>query len=244
MKLLKIENLHVKVGEKEILKGVNLEIDLGKTNALMGPNGSGKSTLVKTLMGHPKYLVTSGKILFDGKDITNMKVNERAKMGIFMSFQNPREISGVPIKKFLKTSLKELEKPLSFTDFKKKVKEKSKVLGVSEDLLLRNLNEGFSGGEKKVSEIFQMLMLDPKLILLDETDSGLDVDALKRVSEAVKSILEKDKSFLIITHHKKILDYVKPDKIFIMKDGRIVFSGDESLSKKLDERGYSWIENE
>lgn len=244
MKLLKIENLHVEVGEKELLKGVNLEIDIGKVNALMGPNGSGKSTLVNTIMGHPKYVVTSGKILFEGKDITNMKVNERAKLGIFMSFQSPREISGVPIKKFLKTSLKELEKPLGFTDFKKKVKEKSKVLGVNEGLLLRNLNEGFSGGEKKVSEIFQMLILDPKLVLLDETDSGLDVDALRRVSDAVKSILGKDKSFLVITHNKKILDYVKPDKIFIMKEGKIVLSGDEKLSKKLDEKGYSWIKNE
>lgn len=244
MKLLKIDTLHVEVEGKEILKGVNLEIDLGKINALMGPNGSGKSTLVNTIVGHPKYVVTSGKIFFDGKDITHMKVNERAKLGIFMSFQNPREISGVPIKKFLKTSLKELGKPLSFTDFKKKVKDKSKILGVEENLLLRNLNEGFSGGEKKVSEIFQMLILDPKLVLLDETDSGLDVDALKKVSRAIKSVLRKNKSFLVITHHKKILDYIKPDKIYIMKGGKIVLSGEKNLLKKLDEEGYSWIGNE
>lgn len=241
MSLLKIENLHVEVEDKEILKGVDLELDLGVVNALMGPNGSGKSTLVNTIMGHPKYKITKGKIFFDGFDITQIPVNKRARLGIFLSFQNPREVEGVPIKKFLKTSLKELGRPLGFMDFRKKFKESSEELDFGEEIQKRNLNEGFSGGEKKKLEILQMMMLDPKLVLLDETDSGLDIDSLKIVSEGINSFFNKEKSVLLITHYKRILDYVKPAKVFVLKDGRVVREGGFELVEKLESEGYDFL---
>ena len=241
-KILQIKNLHVEVEGKEILKGINLEIDLGKINALMGPNGSGKSTLVNTIMGHSKYLVTKGEILFNGKKINDLSPNKRAKLGIFLSFQYPREISGVSIKKFLKTTSKELNKDYSLFDFKKNLKEKTELLNMNPKMTERYLNEGFSGGEKKKSEILQMLMLNPKLIILDETDSGLDVDSLKTVAKGVNSIMNKEKTVLIITHYKRILEYIKPDKVFIMMNGKIALEGDGSLVDKLEEKGYGWIE--
>lgn len=242
MSLLEIKDLHVEVEEKEILRGVNLEINLGEKNVLMGPNGSGKSTLVNTIMGHPKYKITKGKIIFDGVDITDMPVNKRAKLGLFLSFQNPREVEGIPIKKFLKTSLKELGRPLGFVDFRRKFKEKSHGLGLGEEILSRNLNEGFSGGEKKKLEILQMLMLDAKLVLLDETDSGLDIDSLKIVSEGINSFFSKDKAILLITHYKRILDYVKPDKVFVLKNGKVVMSGGFELVEKLESEGYDFLD--
>ena len=231
-KILEIKNLHVEVKGKEILKGINLTLDLGKINALMGPNGSGKSTLVNTVMGHPKYVVTKGKILFN------------AKLGIFLSFQHPREISGVSVSKFLKTSEKELNPKFSFSEFKKNLKEKREILEISENMTERYLNVGFSGGEKKKNEILQMLILNPKLIILDETDSGLDIDSLKIIAKGVGEIMNKEKCILIITHYKRILEYIKPDKVFIMIKGKIVLEGGNKLAEELEKKGYGWIEKE
>lgn len=241
-KILEIKDLHVKVEDKVILKGINLTLDLGKVNALMGPNGSGKSTLVNAIMGHPKYIVTKGEILFNGEDINEMSPDKRAKLGIFLSFQYPREISGVSVSKFLKTASKELNSEFSLFEFKKKIKEKMEILNVSEEMIERYLNEGFSGGEKKKNEILQMLMFDPKLIILDETDSGLDIDSLKTVSKGVNKIMNNEKSILIITHYKRILEHIKPDKVFIMINGKIALEGDGNLADELEEKGYSWIE--
>jgi len=238
-KILEIKNLHVEIDNKEILKGINLTLDLGKINALMGPNGSGKSTLVNTIMGHPKYKVTKGDILFNKKSILKLSPDKRAKLGIFLSFQYPREISGVTVNKFLKTTSKELNPKYSLFDFKKTLKEKREVLDMTEEMTERYLNEGFSGGEKKKNEILQMLMLNPKLILLDETDSGLDVDSLKVVAKGVNEIMNKEKSVLIITHYKRILEHIKPDKIFIMLKGKIALEGDGKLVDELEEKGYS-----
>nr|AQS34405.1 hypothetical protein [uncultured archaeon] len=243
-KILEIKNLHVEVKGKEILKGINLTLDLGKINALMGPNGSGKSTLVNTVMGHPKYVVTKGKILFNGKDITKLSPDKRAKLGIFLSFQHPREISGVSVSKFLKTSEKELNPKFSFSEFKKNLKEKREILEISENMTERYLNVGFSGGEKKKNEILQMLILNPKLIILDETDSGLDIDSLKIIAKGVGEIMNKEKCILIITHYKRILEYIKPDKVFIMIKGKIVLEGGNKLAEELEKKGYGWIEKE
>ena len=243
-KLLEIKDLHVEINGKEILKGINLSIDLGKINALMGPNGSGKSTLVNAIMGNPKYIVTKGEILFESKDITNLSPDKRAKLGIFLSFQYPREISGVSVNKFLKTASKELNPNYSLFDFKKNLKEKREVLGINEKMTERYLNEGFSGGEKKKSEILQMLVLNPKLIILDETDSGLDIDSLKTVAKGVNSIINKDKTVLIITHYKRILEYIRPDKVIILIDGKVALEGDGTLADKLEEKGYAWIEED
>lgn len=243
-KILEIKNLHVEVEGKEILKGINLILDLGKINALMGPNGSGKSTLVNSIMGHPRYVVTKGEIIFEGKDITKFSPDKRAKLGLFLSFQYPREISGVTISKFLKTTSKEINKDYSLFNFKKNLKEKMEILGIGKEMSERYLNVGFSGGEKKKSEILQMLLLDPKLIILDETDSGLDIDSLKTVAKGVNSIMNKEKTILIITHYKRILDYIKPDKVFILINGKIALEGDGTLADKLEEKGYSWIEED
>jgi len=242
--ILEIINLHVEVENKEILKGINLNLEIGKINALMGPNGSGKSTLVNTIMGHPKYIVTKGKILYEGKEITKLSPDKRAKLGIFLSFQYPREISGVTVSKFLKTALKETKPDFSLYEFKKKLKEKREILEIPESMTERYLNEGFSGGEKKKNEILQMLTLDPKLIILDETDSGLDVDSLKTVAKGVNEIKSEKKSILLITHYKRILEYIKPDKVIIMINGKVALSGDGNLADKLEEKGYSWIEED
>ncbi|NCO17863.1 Fe-S cluster assembly ATPase SufC [Candidatus Pacearchaeota archaeon CG09_land_8_20_14_0_10_30_9] len=241
-KLLEIKNLHVEVEGKEILKGINLNLDLGKINALMGPNGSGKSTLVNTIMGHPRYKITQGKIVFKGKEISKFSPDKRAKLGIFLSFQYPREISGISVSKFLKTASKELNQKFSIFDFKKNLKEKTNLLGISNEMTERYLNEGFSGGEKKKNEILQMLVLNPNLIMLDETDSGLDVDSLKIVAKGVNEIMNQKKCTLIITHYKRILEHIKPNKIFIMLNGKIVLEGGKEIVDQLEEKGYNWIE--
>ncbi len=237
-KILEIKNLHIEVEGKEILKGVNLKLNFGKINALMGPNGSGKSTLVNTIMGHPKYKITKGKIEFEGKDISKLSPDKRAKKGIFLSFQNPQEISGISTRKFLKASSKELKKDFSISKFKNDLKEKIKTLKISNETIERNLNEGFSGGEKKKNEILQMSILNPKLILLDEVDSGLDIDSLKIIAKAIKKTLNKKKSILIITHYKRILEYLKPEKVYIMDKGKIILEGDRNLATKLEKKGY------
>src|SRR3989344_1402876 len=245
MAFLEIKDLRVKVEEKEILKGLNLKLELGKVNALMGPNGSGKSTLANTLMGNLRYQITSGKIIFDGKDITNMPADERARLGIFMSFQYPNEISGVTISNFLRTALnakREKDSHISVQEFMKLLNEKMEILGIKKEFLKRYLNEGFSGGEKKKSEILQLAVLDPKLAILDETDSGLDIDALKVVAKGVNAYMMTDKCVLIITHYKRILEFIKPDKLFIMIDGKIVLDGTSELVDHLEEKGYGWIE--
>lgn len=243
--ILEIKDLHVSVEGKEILKGLNLKLELGKVNALMGPNGSGKSTLANVIMGHPKYKVTSGQIIFNGDDITNLKPDERAKKGIFLSFQYPNEISGVTISNFLRTAYNSTkEEKISVADFQILLNEKLKKLKMDKQLLQRYLNEGFSGGEKKRGEILQMSVLDPKLAILDETDSGLDIDALKAVADGVNSFMNPEKFILIITHYKRILEHIKPDKLFIMIDGKIALEGTGALVDHLEEKGYGWIEKD
>ena len=249
--MLEIKNLHVEVDGKKILKGVNLKLEKGKVHALMGPNGSGKSTLANVIMGHPKYEITKGQIIFNGDDITESNPTERAKKGLFLSFQYPTEISGVTISNFLRTALNNLRKEkglekISVLDFRDLLKEKINLLKMNEGFSERYLNEGFSGGEKKKSEILQLAVLNPKLAVLDETDSGLDIDALKAVANGVNTILEKDKdkTFLIITHYKRILEHIKPDKLSIMIDGKIALEGSRELVDQLEEKGYGWIEKE
>jgi len=240
--LLEIKDLHVEIDGKEILKGLTMTLDSGKVHTLMGPNGSGKSTLANTLMGHPKYKITKGQIILNGEDVTELEADERAKKGIFLSFQYPNEISGITISNFLLSSLESLrgEKP-SILEFKKELDEKMELLKIDKKFLSRYLNEGFSGGEKKKSEILQLTMLNPKVAILDETDSGLDIDALKTVSEGVNYFKNEEKIVLIITHYKRILEYIKPDDVFILIDGKIVKFGDSSLVDNLEKNGYGWI---
>lgn len=243
MSILEIKDLHVSVEGKEILKGINLELDTGKVNALMGPNGSGKSTLSNALMGNPKYEITKGKILYDGKDITKLSPDKRAKLGLFLSFQYPSEIPGVTISNFLRTALNSLTgKKIKVMDFKKILDKKLQQLKMDAKFSRRYLNDGFSGGEKKKAEILQLMVLNPKLAILDETDSGLDIDALKEVSKGVNAFMNKDKCILIITHYKRILEYIKPDKLVIMIDGKIALEGKGDLVDHLEEKGYGWIE--
>ena len=240
--LLEIKNLHVSVDDKEILKGLNLTLELGKINALMGPNGSGKSTLANALMGNPKYKITAGQILFRGDDITNLSADERARKGLFLSFQYPSEINGVSISNFLRTAYNSAHEPkLSVLEFRKMLSQKMQLLSMDAKFLERSLNEGFSGGEKKRSEILQLLTLNPTLAILDETDSGLDIDALRAVSEGVNAFMGAQKCILIITHYKRILEYVKPDKLFIIIDGKVALSGDGSLVDELEKKGYGWV---
>jgi Fe-S cluster assembly ATP-binding protein len=238
-KLLKIENLKTQIEEKQILKGLNLEIGKGEVHVIMGPNGAGKSTLANTLMGHPKYSITEGEIIFEGEVINNLKADERAKKGIFLSFQYPEEIPGVTVENFLRTAKTAVTgKPLKVMAFKKQLKEKMELLEMKEEYAARYLNQGFSGGEKKKNEILQMAILEPKLAILDETDSGLDVDAIRIVSQGVSNLKNEDNSILIITHHNKILDYLEPDFVHILVDGRIVKTGDYSLAKEIEANGY------
>ncbi|MBN1792851.1 Fe-S cluster assembly ATPase SufC [Candidatus Woesearchaeota archaeon] len=253
MAFLQIKDLHVRVEGKEILKGLNLTVEKGTVHAIMGPNGSGKSTLSNAIMGHPRYEVTSGDILLEGESILKMKPDERARKGLFLSFQYPEEIEGVTISNFLRTAVNSVrgeKDKLSVLKFKEAVKEKMKLLMMSPDFLSRYLNKGFSGGEKKRAEILQLLMLNPGLAVLDETDSGLDIDALKVVSEGVNSFMKKgshashEKSVLIITHYKRILNYVKPDKVSILIDGRIALEGKGDLVDHLEDKGYGWIVEE
>ena len=240
--MLVIKDLRVEVEGKEILKGLNLTVDDGMTAALMGPNGSGKSTLANTIMGHPKYIVTSGSIVFNGVDVTQMSAEERAKTGLFLSFQYPKEVSGVTISNFLRTAYNAVhDSKIGVLDFQELLADKMKVIGMSSEYLKRYLNEGFSGGEKKKAEILQLLVLDPLFAVLDETDSGLDIDALRVVSEGVNKFKTKNKGVLLITHYKRILEYIKPDKVFIMNDGLVVEEGDGSLVDKLELEGYGWL---
>lgn len=237
--LLRIKNLVVKVEDKEILKGVNLEIGKGEIHAIMGPNGAGKSTLANTIMGHPKYNIQSGDIILEGKSINKLKVNERARCGIFMSFQYPQEIQGITVENFLRSAKISISrKKIGILAFRKILKEKLELLKIDESYTKRYLNVGFSGGEKKKNEILQMAVLEPKLAMLDETDSGLDIDAVRIVSEGVSKLRDEEKSILIITHHNSILQYLKPDYVHILVDGRIVKTGDASLAQEIEKNGY------
>lgn len=243
--MLKIKDLKVNVGEKNILKGINLSIDKGQIHVLMGPNGAGKSTLTNAIMAHPKYEVVGGSINFEGEEISELGADERAKRGIFMSFQNPEEVAGISVENFLRTAKMTItEENQPILKFKKELKAEMQALGMKENYAERYLNVGFSGGEKKKAEILQMKILDPKLIMLDETDSGLDVDATRMVSEAVKNFLNEEKSLLIITHHRQILEFIKPDFVHVLIDGKIVKSGDASLIEQIEEKGYGWIREE
>ncbi len=247
--MLEIKDLRARIGEKEIIKGLNLNLEKGKVHAIMGPNGAGKSTLSKTIVGHYEVEVTGGDILFKGESIVDMEPEERALKGIFMSFQNPVEVPGVTNAYFLRTAVNakreyEGKEPLNPADFLRMAREYAKLLGMKPEMLNRSLNVGFSGGEKKRNEILQMLMLDPDLIILDEIDSGLDIDALKAVSEGINKIKSPEKTFLIITHYSRILEYVKPDYIHILKDGKVVKTGGYELVKKLEVEGYKAIEEE
>lgn len=238
-KLLKINNLKTKVGEKEILKGLNLEIGKGEVHAIMGPNGAGKSTLVNTIMGHPRYSISDGEILFEGDSINKLKVDERARRGIFMSFQYPEEIQGITVENFLRSARAAITgKNVGILAFRKALKEKLNLLKIDEAYAQRYLNVGFSGGEKKKNEILQMAVLEPKLAMLDETDSGLDVDAVRIVSEGVSKLRNSENSVLIITHHNSILEYLKPDYVHILVNGRIVKTGDATLAEEIEKNGY------
>lgn len=241
---LEIKNLHVEISEdnKEILKGVNMKLEKGKIYALMGPNGSGKTSLSNALMGNKQYKITNGEMLIDGEDITNLNTSERAKMGLFLSFQHPKEISGVNLSDFLRAAYNSVNKnKKSLLEFHELLKEKAKLLDMDEKFLDRYLNQGFSGGEKKKSEILQMLVLNPSIVVLDETDSGLDIDSLRIIATGIKNFADKDKIILVITHYKRILDYVKPDKVFVMIDGKIVLEEEGSFVNHLEEKGYGWI---
>lgn len=245
MNELSINQLHVSVEGKEILKGVTLSVKTGEVHALMGPNGSGKSTLANVLLGHPRYRVTAGSIVYAGRDVATLMPEERAKLGLFLSFQYPMEVPGVSFTNFLRTAYnntrRPTEKPISAVDFVKVLRQKAETLGLREEFFRRPVNEGFSGGEKKRSEIFQMAVLEPSIAVLDETDSGLDIDALRVVSEGIQTLRSSALGILLITHYQRILNYVQPDFVHVLIDGSIVASGDRSLALKLEEKGYGWI---
>lgn len=247
--MLEIKNLHVEIEGKEILKGVNLKLESGKVHALMGPNGSGKSTLANVIMGHPKYEITSGEIIFNGEVINDLSPDERAKKGLFLSFQYPSEIDGVTISTFLRQALNSQrkangEEPIGVMDFHDLLKQKLKMLNCPEGFEERYLNQGFSGGEKKKSEILQLAVLNPNGAILDETDSGTDIDALRVIGEGINSLMSEDKFFLIITHYKRILEIIKPDKLSILIDGKIALEGGPEIVDQLEEKGYGWIQED
>lgn len=243
--LLSIKDLHVEVEDKEILKGVNLEIKAGEIHALMGRNGSGKSTLSYALMGHPKYIVTKGRILYKGLDITEMATDERARLGLTLAFQYPVAIPGVSVSNFLRASVKAVRgKEIPVKEFRKELKEVMDRLGVPKQFLSRYINDGFSGGEKKRLEIMQLAILKPQMAVLDETDSGLDIDALKTVSDGINSLVSDESAILLITHYQRILNYVKPDHVHVFHEGKIIQSGGPELSEKLEELGYDWVTEE
>ena len=247
--MLEVKDLHARIGDKEILRGINLTIRDGETHAIMGPNGSGKSTLSAVLVGNPLYEVTAGSVTFNGKDLLAMKPEDRAHEGLFLSFQYPVEIPGVSMTNFMRTAVNEKRKnlglePLSAADFMKLSREKRKVVELDSKLAGRSVNEGFSGGEKKRNEIFQMAMLEPKLSILDETDSGLDVDALRIVAEGVNKLKTPDTSCIVITHYQRLLDILKPDVVHVLYHGRIVKTAGPELASEIEERGFDWIKAE
>lgn len=247
--MLSIKNLHAKIEENEILKGINLEVKPGEVHAIMGPNGSGKSTLSSVIAGREEYEVTGGNIDFLNEDLLELEPDERAHKGIFLSFQYPVEIPGVTVSNFLKTAINETRKangqePMAAKDMLKKMREKMNLLEMDKGFLSRSLNEGFSGGEKKRNEIFQMAMLEPKLAILDETDSGLDIDALRIVSNGVNKLRSADNAVILITHYQRLLNYIEPDFVHVLWDGKIVRSGDKSLALELEEKGYDWLKKE
>lgn len=247
--MISIKNLHASIEDKEILKGIDLEVKAGEVHAIMGPNGSGKSTLASVLAGREEYEVTEGSVSYQGEDLLELSPEERAQKGIFLAFQYPVEIPGVSTTNFLKTALNQVreargEKALDAVNFLRMMKEKMKLVDIDQSLLSRSLNEGFSGGEKKRNEIFQMAMLEPKLSILDETDSGLDIDALKIVADGVNTLKSKDTATIVVTHYQRLLDYIVPDFVHVLYKGKIVKSGDKSLALELEEKGYDWIKEE
>ena len=244
--MLKIENLHVSIEGKEILKGLSLDVKPGEIHAIMGPNGSGKSTLSSVIAGNEDYEVVKGNIFYNGENIEDLSADERANRGIFMSFQYPVAIPGITVTNFIKTAINSNlkargEKEMPAGEMLKKIREKSKLLEIDSKFLSRSLNEGFSGGEKKRNEIFQMAMLEPNLAILDETDSGLDIDALKVVANGVNKLKNDDNAIVIITHYQRLLDYITPDYVHVLQEGKISKSGDKSLALELEEKGYDWI---
>ena len=247
--MLSIKNVHASVEGKEILKGINLDVNAGEVHAIMGPNGSGKSTLASVLAGREEYEVTNGSVEFLGKDILELSPEDRAREGLFLAFQYPVEIPGVSTTNFIKTALNEKRKyhglePLDAVSFMKLMKEKIKLVEIDKSLLPRSINEGFSGGEKKKNEIFQMAMLEPKLTILDETDSGLDIDALRIVANGVNKLRDENRAIIVITHYQRLLDYLQPDFVHVLVNGRIVKSGTKDLALELEERGYDFIKDE
>lgn len=245
MKVLEVRDLHVNVEGKEILKGINLDLFEGKVHVVMGPNGAGKSTLTNTIMGHPKYEISKGTISFKGEVINDLKADERARRGIFMSFQNPKEVAGVTVSNFIRASRMSITgQKESLMDFQEELHEKMEDLSMDKVYADRYLNVGFSGGEKKKTEILQMAMLNPSFVMLDETDSGLDIDAVRIVSKNIEKFRNQNKTILIITHHKAILSRIKPDYVHVLIDGNIVKTSDASLVTKIQQEGYSWIKQE
>ena len=247
--MLKINNLHASVEDKAILRGINLEVKPGEVHAIMGPNGSGKSTLASVIAGKEEYEVEEGEILLEGENIDELAVEERAHKGVFLSFQYPVEIPGVSVTNFMKTAINETRKAKGLEDMPanemlKMIREKSELLEIDRKFLSRSLNEGFSGGEKKRNEIFQMAMLEPKLAILDETDSGLDIDALRIVANGVNKLKSKDNAVIVITHYQRLLDYIVPDYVHVLYNGRIVKSGTKELAHELEAKGYDWIKEE
>lgn len=244
---LKIENLHVSIDGKEIVKGFNLEINGGEIHAVMGPNGTGKSTLASAIMGHPKYEITEGTVTFDGEDLLEMEVDERAKAGLFLAMQYPSEVTGVTNADFLRTAIngrREEGDEIPLMKFIKKLDKKMALLDMDESFSTRYLNEGFSGGEKKRNEILQMMMIEPRIAILDEIDSGLDIDALKVVAKGVNEMRSPEFGSLIITHYQRLLNYITPDKVHVMMQGRIVKSGGPELAERLESEGYDWVKEE
>ena len=247
--MLKIENLKAEIDGIKILKGINLTVNAGEIHAIMGPNGSGKSTLSSVIAGKEEYEVTDGSIAFNNEDLLDLAPEERAHEGIFLSFQYPVEIPGISVSNFIKTSLNEQRKfknldPIATSELLRLMREKMKLLNIKQGYLSRNMNEGFSGGEKKRNEIFQMAMLNPRLSILDETDSGLDIDALKIVANGVNTLKNNENATIVITHYQRLLDYIVPDYVHILHDGRIVKSGDKNLALEMEEKGYEWITKE
>jgi Fe-S cluster assembly ATP-binding protein len=245
--MLQIKNLQVKADDKQILKGIDLHVKTGQVHAIMGPNGSGKSTLARVLAGHPEYEVTAGSVAFEGRDLLEMDPDERAREGVFMAFQYPVEIAGVNNAYFLKAAVNAKRKhhglpELDAMEFMQLIKEKSKLLDIDQSMLSRAVNEGFSGGEKKRNEIFQMALLEPKLAILDETDSGLDIDALKIVANGVNAMRGPGRAIVVVTHYQRLLDYIVPDYVHVLSSGRIVKSGGKELALELEQKGYGWID--